>query len=68
MAVTGIDFTPGVDDGDHRLAQIVIQRMAQLRHARAMVEGAHAFLAEPAPGSQGLGLDTMVWLPAAGLR
>ena len=48
MGVAGIDFAPGVDDRDHRLAGEVFPPVAELQHARAMAEAAHGIRAEPA--------------------
>ncbi len=55
MRVAGIDFAPGIDDGDDRLAGEVFALEAQLQHARAMAEAAQRVGAEPAETAEFFG-------------
>ena len=52
MAMAGIDVAPGVDDGDDRLAAIVLASEAHLRRARAVAERAQVLDPVPAVAAQ----------------
>ena len=58
VAVAGIDVAPRVDDRDHRLAAIIVRRVAHLRGARAMPERPEVVHAVPAVAAQLLGRAT----------
>ena len=62
VRVTGIDIAPGVDDGDQRLAGVVLAGKAHLQRARAVAEGAQILGAVPAVAAELFGGFSGHWL------
>ena len=52
VRVTGIDFAPGVEDGDDRLADEIFVAHAELLHARAMAEAPLCRWSKPTGATQ----------------